>query len=808
MSKEKNKEKESSVHQKAFFFPEVVEKEARDNLAKKKFRQAKEGFKELYKLDKEKYLPELLQCYYGMADQMIQTGQLSDAAQVIDNIKTLTGDKNEGSLDILIALKRKDYHTVARIYTGLLSQRKDISDIQESPLVADALVIAFQEFPQLKSAGPVLYEELRAVQQALEDISAERYEEAWLKVKKIGMHSIFSHWKLLVKGLVAFYKEEDQKALEAFERISSDSSALLQGAAQPYMAFLEGNPIDRDTISEPLVRKMCIVAGYPDLASVLPKADYLWKTGQHFDSYCHVRNAIKSFPSESPDTAGMLTRFYFNSIHHLPEKAAMRYLEGLLGSDTASSPEYSLEKVLICRAEGLFFENRLVDDEDEDNDCAQIWECFLEAYTKVFGNNDKLKSLVYFHLGSMFAMEVPQEPPLFSWLSSSKKESSLRNARLAEHYFNEGIKADKDNKDAYLGLLKVYENTNNQAKVNKLLDRMVPLFPDDSGILTQAGVSCVERKSYIKGIKYLEQAVRLDPLDSVIKNHFVFACLKAAYAYFDKGQTSQGREIFEKALKNGISNPRDLNRAYAYIYARWAALELKNNNEDAACEKLQLARENVKTLLPLLYFTQLISRYYKVPDVHIQKLNAEVDREWRLPPTPENAVMLTTVYRYINTLGLSWLKPEMKKIAQYAFGALDKPCPRDDAISIVIFALSDKQTYKLGDAYIKKMLQKDKDDPQFSYLKYQLRIRSSSHPPGRGDIDELNRVLQLAEKRNSLDLARDVRKNIKALEELLKVENMLNHSDIFGDQDINMEILGKLFEEMHKTMGGQGRRKH
>lgn len=809
MSKETDKAKESFVRQKTFFFPEVIEQDARNNLAKGKFRLAKDGFKELCKIDKEKYLPELLACYYGMANEMIQNGQLSDAAQIADNIKALTGDKNEGSLDLLIAVKQKDYDAVARIYANLLFQGRGISDIPESSLATDALVVSFQEFPQLKSNCPEIYEELHAVQQALEDVSSERYEDAWLKVKKIAVHSFFSHWKLFIKGLVAFYKNEDQKALEAFGRISSDT--LLQGMAQSYMALLDSKTIVQKATSELFLQKMCMIAGYSDIVSILPKADYLWKAGRYYDSYCHIRNSMKPFPREGSDIAGTLTRFYFNSIYHLPDKAAMNYLEDLRRNKKTVSHETDLEEVLICKSGCLFLENILCDNEEDDNECAQLWENFLKAHTKVFGNDNRLESLVYFHLGLMFAGKKPQEPPLFPWLPSKKDRDSFRNAHLAEHYFNKSINMDKDNKDAYLGLLEIYGKTHNNSKVNKLLDRMIPLFPNDSAILSLAGISCVDRKSYIKGIKYLEQAAGLDPLDSTIRERLGFSYIKAARACFDKGQVEQGRSMFEKAIEIGVSNAHDLNRGYAYIYARWAVLELKNKNEDIAAEKLHLARQKAAKLLPLLYFTQLISRFYELPDVYIQKLSGDVYKEWVLPPTPENAAALLMIYRNMSNFGLDWLKSETKRVAQYAFDAADKPCSRDDAMSIISFALSDKTMKKLGDVYIKKMLQKDKDDPQFHYLKYQSQRINRFRLPGKEDIDELNRILHLAEKRNDVELAQDLRKKIKALEELLEAEDIPDYDDTFDksgmDQHMDIKLLEKLFEEMHRTMDGHGRKK-
>lgn len=811
MSKEKNKGQGSFVQQKTFFFPEIIEKEARDDLAKGKFRQAKDGFKELYKRDKDKYLPELLECYRGMAHQMIQNGQLSDAAQIVDQMKFLTRNKSEGTLELLIAIKKKDYDAVDRIYAGIVSEGKDISDSKESSLVADVLVIAFREFPRLKAVCPKTDEELHAVQHALEDISAERYEDAWLKAQKVTVHSPFSNWKLFIKGLIAFYKKDDQKARDALGRLSADT--LLQGIAKPYLALLDNKAIDQDKRNEAFLKKMCVVAGYQELVSVLPAADYLWKSGRYYDSYRHIRNGMKCFPTEEPGIAGILTRFYFNSIHHLPERAAMKYLDDLRIKKMIVSPERPLENVLIGRAESLFLENMFVADEEDDNDCARVWEEFLRTYTAAFGMNNRLEALVYFHLGSTFAAEDLQEPPLFPWLSPHKKRNRLRNARLAALYFNKSAALDKNNKEACLGLLKVYEKTQNQSKVNKLLDKLVPLFPDDSAILTQAGIGSTNRKAFVKGIKYLEQAVQLDPLNSTIRDHLAFSYIQAARSLFDKGQVKQGRDIFEKAVKNGTSNQRDFNRGYAYLYARWAALEQKNRGDDVAAEKLQIALDKTEKRLPLLYFAQLISRCYGLPDSYTQKLGAEVDREWHLPATPGNAVSLLMVYSYIDIFGFAWSKSELKRVARYAFDASDKPCSREEALDIIHFAFSDKQTRKLGDVYIKKILGEDKDDPEFHYLKYQSQVAQRSLPPGKEDVEELKRILRLAEKRNNGELVRDLKKRIKDLEELFAAGEALKYigDDEFdqNDQDMktDLEFLRKLFDEINRTEGGKGKRK-
>ena len=767
-------------HQKSFFVQETLEIPARELLAKGKFRKAKDAFKELHKIDKIKYLPELLQCYHGMANQMIQNGQLSDAAQIIENIRAISRDGGEVSLEIKIAMKRKDYETIARIYGRLVSQKKDVSGIREMSTVADALVVAFQELPALKTTCPEVHGELIAVQQALEDVAVERYDNAWGRVKGIGAHSLFSRWKLFIKGLVAFYKNEDGKALEAFGRIPSDT--LLHNAAWSYIFLMSKNNPDHTRASEPLLQKMCNIAGYPNLASVLPRAHALWQSGRHYESYCHIYKNMQPFPVECAGIGGILSRFYFNIAHHLPLGEAISYIDAFLRRSATDTIQYSLELMLIYKMDGLFSLKIYKNDNDKYcESCTDGWKAFIETYTRIHGSNHKMESLVYATLGELFSAESHEDTFLSLWKSFGEKSDVIRNKGLAEEYFNKSISADTGNKAAYLGLLNVYEKTNNRPKRNKLLDKLTPLFPDDAAILFKAGVNCIERDAYVKGIKYLAQASRLDMLNSELKDYLGYAYVKTAHAYFKKGQIAQGRNIFEKALQHGTPNAGSLHMSHAPLYARWAALEVMNNNNDASAEKMRLARENTEKLLPLLYFTRLIARYYTLSDSEIQKLCPEIEQEWAKPPTPDNAVAFIKVYDYFSRLKPNWLKLEKEKIVEYASDASVKPCTRDEANIIVRFLLSDARTKKLGKAYINKMLQIDRNDPLFVLLNYKSGIRPG-HLPVQRDIDTLKRILPLAEQRNEMELIREIRGTITIIEKMIKMHDFLD-SGLMPDED-------------------------
>ena len=260
-----------------------LEKQAREDLAEKKFKQARYGFQELYRLDQETYLPELLESNYGYARNLIKKGRLADTDDVIANIKTLAGDEGEGLLDVLVSIKKRDYDTACRIFANLISQGSNIPNIKKTPEVADAFILTFEDFPQLKISCPGIYEDIIAIQHALKDISAERFEDAWAGVKKVSVNSIFSHWKMFIKGLTAFYTREDAKAISAFKRIPLDS--LLQSIVGSYVGLLGDPSIDMNNLEESALQKICVTAGRPDFVPVLPRANYLWKVGRYRDSY-------------------------------------------------------------------------------------------------------------------------------------------------------------------------------------------------------------------------------------------------------------------------------------------------------------------------------------------------------------------------------------------------------------------------------------------------------------------------------------------------------------------------------------------
>ena len=788
-------EKTMSKKKRKYLSPVMLEHKAMDDFEKKRYREAMDSFEELYCIDKEKYRSKLLASYRALADTLIQNKKWEHVEDIVVKIKEITGGQGDDLFAVKIAINNGDYAAAAGEYISLLSKGIAPPGINEIPGMADAIVLHFHDNPFFKTYNPEIYEEIIAIHKALEHIAHEHYEEAWTEVKGIGRNSVFSHWRLFIKGSIAFYTNKDEKAKTAFSLISADT--LLHDTAKAFMVLMDNLQQKLpEALSKKTLRKICYLSGYPELAQVLPDADYFWEKGNHLNSYRHIRNGLSDFPSEGTGIVGTLTRFYFSSVYYMGADEAEDFIEDIINNRSLSA-QGKIEDLLIKKAECFLSRDWGL----RDLEYASIWEEFLDAYKEVYGENKKLEAIVYTHLGATFAVEEKNEPSPLHWMVHREDEVCIRNAKLAERYLLKSIDRDEGGKDAGLQLLRVYGKTRKLQKLNRLLDKLVAIFPEDPFILTNAGISCVNRKVFAKGIKYLEQANRLDPLDSEIKRELALAYLQAARLNFDKGQIPPGRKMYGKAINIGIKSSHDFNRGIAYIYARWSGFEFKNQNKDRGNELFHLALNNTESPFPLIYFTQLVYRCYGVPDIYIQKLYNDLDTAWRNAPTPANVALLIDIYSYISAISqYPWLVSEKKRIVEYAFKTLWTPCSEADASTIVKFALQEKE-FKLGERYIAKMLKEDKEAPLFLYHKLTLRGLGKRMAPTEKTLEELEYILLLAEKRNNLQLVRELKGELDNLLEFLEMKNMLNGPfpedtldacDEDGDSDF--DIIKRIFE--------------
>ena len=782
-----------------FLATEVLEQKANSDLARQNYRRAKEWLKELCKRRKEQYLPRLIECYNGLAKQMLEKGQIAEAKTIFDHIRFLGGDKVNPFAEAQLATMSEDYLAAAEaLIRGHGNGNKTLST-EDGRIMADALVIAFEELPRAKEERPELYEELTAVQRALEHVCAERFADAMGELRNLRLQSIFAAWRLFIKGLCAFYTGENSKARDAFQRLGNEP--LLSRAARPFIFAIDENalPTSRDEVKEPLLRQVCHILNRYDMESVLPRAEYLWQLRRYADSYAHVARTWSGFPSEEPGLSHTLSLFYFNAVFHMDHRQAEKYLRGIhyvLKKDNNAS----IDCLFFTRARNLHLDNN---PEVSDHDYLRIWEEFLISYQHVHGENGKLRALVYAHLGDIFAREEESDPFAFFFVRK-KQKAGVRNFNLAEEAYEKSLKLNGQDKDVHLNMLRLYEIGGKTGKRNKKLDEIIRLFPDDKDSLAKNGNFCIERKTFIKGIGFLKRAVALDPLDRNNREFLCIAYIKASLHFAKEENTRRYREFMGDAIEMGEPGLENMNMGRPYLQARLAIFEWIGGCEEEGNRLLADVIRNGNDDLRLSYFAYLVGRAYGTPAPCLSQLQKHVKTIFQ-NPTPAAAAALADVIRYVKLLALPkpWLDNEFHRLNRYALEAADKACTPHEAEKIVRYALEQEgKGIKLGQSYVTKILAQDPRHPLFLYFQYMYDRSNDFRPPTENDRQRLKDILALAVERNERLLVNALNKELRKIEEFLSMKSPLDDEE-FDDEEDEEDIeeaidLRKIFEEAVK----------
>ena len=192
------------------------ERVAREHLAKGRFRKAREDFKQLCKIDRPKFLPLLIEANIGLAREMAGRGMVADAQQVLIYLKTIASPEQLLGLELEL-----------RAGSAAPSQGSVVADIlrtlanpslvgAERHRLADWAVLAFEAVPNPPAEAALAAQELGAILSALRAISERQFDQALELVRPLGQTSAFSHWKVFVKGLCAFYCEDSGTGVAIF----------------------------------------------------------------------------------------------------------------------------------------------------------------------------------------------------------------------------------------------------------------------------------------------------------------------------------------------------------------------------------------------------------------------------------------------------------------------------------------------------------------------------------------------------------------------------------------------------------------
>ena len=791
MKKTKKKKKKTD--------PALLEKKAESDLESGRYRKAKDGFKELYALNKEKYLPALLESYKGMVKQMLDNGQTEEAKIVVEHIRTLDPNFNADRILTQIKIKKSDSDTVVIEYiNSLLRERIDLSN-DELVNAADFIVTAFNDFPVLESGRPELNNELCAVKKALELVCEEKFSEALDAVKNIKRNSMFSHWKLFLKGIAAFYTKDDTKCRDAFKMLPVNS--LPYNAAEPFLFIMDWTLFkNREKGYTTISKNASKLTGLDKYAVTIPKAEYLWKIGRYKESFTHINSNHPGFLIEDRGLDANLTMFFYNAVFHIPDSAVDDYMSTL---GFFHEPDLDDKRKMLPFSK---IAANLLNEVAPDEVIIDVWEIFLDNYKDVHGSNNKLNAIVFAHLGKIFtALEVPDE---LSFLVTDKKVGGIRNKELAVRYIEKSIKCNGSDKNVYLLLLKVYELLKEKSKQNKLMDTMIKQFPDDKDVLVSTGEACIKRKVFFKGVKYLEKALSLDSIDRNTKKSLIIGYLNQSIGNYKKGKNIAGSETFEKAINLGLPSSLDFHVGHAFIYANWAASEFAFGDKERGGELFTRALSINHADFPVKYFILLVFKAFGVPSSFCKTVENEISKAFNSNQTSENALYAYNVIAHIKSMGkFPWINKEKVRVDSYSISAaenVDDNYSRKTIMELVMMNFPKgvnfdfSESYSVSHACIKKMLNVDRNDSQFLFLGFTLISDSYGFLPSWDAVDCLRKIQVIAEKGDDVVLVKKVRVQGDLMEDFLDNDMLHYLNRLKGNRNVRKNRKKEAFELLNE----------
>jgi tetratricopeptide (TPR) repeat protein len=432
-----------------------------------------------------------------------------------------------------------------------------------------------------------LYADFDRVTTAFAQVQAGQDEAAREALQMIGLRSPFLEWRVLLRGLIAYYQNDDARALDNWQRLAPDRLPARLAAPLRF-----------------LIDKAYRAAQAPEAQAALRKqADRL-----QGDGLVERLRAIQAALADQRSLAhafrlaeGMLPRLRQQSPALAERLAACFYWGVISNGQPEDVPRYARvfgappDDPTFARLRALAFEGV-----HELQEAHKEWQKFEKSVADrpqswPTGEADRVRALVWSHMGSNAAavpdLDDRDVPPFLR--HHPGRPRPLKPA--AEQCFEQSLKLAPDVLETHEKLVDLYQGQRKPKKAEQAARRLLGRFPDHVPTIETLASLRLSAQDYPEGIGLLQRATRLNPLDRGLRRRLGTAHLFHARARAEAKQFDQARAEFRAAL--ALSEGRN-NSA---VYCKWAACEFKAGDEARAEELLGQALGDTGSRLGVAY---------------------------------------------------------------------------------------------------------------------------------------------------------------------------------------------------------------
>lgn len=739
-----------------------------------RFQQALELAKQLYKHEPTPAHKQLLlNTYFGRAQQLRTTGYPRDAVTVLKAGLAVDGADTAWLEKAALELASCGDVRAAR---DLLARLPPDSPARAGVLaVAVDAALSHQQGAGKESLPPELHADFDRVTTAFAQVQAGQDEPARETIQAIGLRSPFLEWKVLLRGLIAYYQNDDARALDNWQRLAPDRLPARLAAPLRF-----------------LIDKAYQSVQAPEAQTALRKqADRLQGDGV-VEGLRRIQAALadqRSFANAFRQAEGLLPALRQKSPPLADRLAACFYWGIVTTGQPEDVPRYSRvfgappDDPTFARLRALAYEGA-----QELEEAHKEWQKFEKSVADhpqgwPAGEADLIRALVWSHMGSNAAAVPDFDDPILPPFLRNHPDRPRPFKPAAEQCFEQSLKLAPDVLDTHEKLVGHYQAVRKPKKAEQAARRLLERFPDHVPTIEALASLRLSAQDYAEGIALLQRAARLNPLDRGLRRRLGTAHLFHARAHGEAKRFDEARAEFHAAL--ALSEGRNNNS----VYCKWAACEFKAGDEARAEELLTQALADAGSRLGVTY-----SMLVEVIRLRLTKLKKRFNDEFNaLLAQPADgaaaaAIVETAAAHKSASVTYHGQKTHEKKVLGYLQRALEVPLTEeqlDRICSSLVILENHKLLLEFGESGQGRF-------PKNAYFPYYVAESYILWGPYRCPVYRV-RELFAEVRRLAQEMPPDTRRDA-LLESVQRREQMVASLGSFGGIDFG--AFGGAFEEM------------
>lgn len=755
------------------FSPGNVEARVRKAEKEGRSQQALDLAKQLYKQEPTPHHKDLLRrIYLSRARHLRQQGYTNDASTVLEAAVEIVGDNNEWLEKVV-----EELATCGSVRYAL----KLLDHLPDSPKRSRIFAVASDQAVRQGAKGrnllpPSLQGQFDRILQAFSLLETGDDDQARDALQEVGLQSPFLEWKLMIRGLAAYYQNEDARALENWQRLTADRlparlvapmrfevDADFRVAQDPRAQNILQKQIDRAQDPGPIQSLRAIQK------ALSPEKDDLGP------AFRLAETVVPVLWQSHPQLIPRLASCFYWSIVALGKPDDMSRYTRIFGPP-ADDPDFSRLQALVMERVGQFTEAH-TDWQRFESSVAnhpQFWPGDLGT---------RVRALIWSHMGSNAAM-VPNEKKL-AILPRHLRDHPLRPKALipgAEECFQKSIELAPDRLEPYQKLFNFYRQEDQTNKAEQAARQLLTRFPDHVSTRESLGELLVAKKKFKEGVAQLEKAHKTNPLDRKLRSKLSHAQLCLARDLTEKGDLDEARGIFRENLE---LNPSE----QAAVLCKWAACEFIAGDAAKAEELHQQALAKSAQRLPFAYRMLIEAMRFNLAKNEKARFAAEFESALADPPTAEicTAIADTAGAHRLSEVKYSGQKTHEKRILSYLEKARRTVAFSEEQLQRICKSMLELAAIRQTRNFCAMGHRQFPRNPYFPYLEAQSHLATKRHDPPAWKVKPLLEIA--AGLARVLPQDEDIKALQEQIQEDLKALAILNpYSSLF--QSLGDELFG------------------